>query len=299
MRRAIVAGAVSGCVLSSAALAQPQERHVSALAPSPSALALLAPPFSSPDARRVLDRGLDARLIDAQPSPWWAPLASAAVPGSGQLALKQWRGVGYFLLEAFVVVQHVRSNSDGRRERREYQRLARVARAPFSSTLPNGDQVYYERMLHHLESGVFDVTPGGAIDPDPDPATYNGSVWLLARRTYWQDPDAPPPPESVPYRNAEEFYLARAIRPEFRWSWAAAPAEMELFRAAVVRSNDAFRDAGLYLGAVLANHAISMVDAYVTVRLRSEPSGERAFGVEGSIPWAPFGRPSRRMHRGG
>jgi hypothetical protein len=252
-----------------------------------------------PNVARALDIAGDNAPVGVQPSPWWAPLASAAVPGSGQLALKQWRAVGYVLLEAFVVAQHVRSSSDGRRERREYQRLALVARSPFSSTLPTGDQAYYERMLHHLESGVFDVVPGGALDPDPDPATYNGSVWLLARRTYWEDPEAPPARESAAYRNAEEFYLARAVRPEFRWSWVSAPAEMELFRKAVVRSNDAFRDAGLYLGAVLVNHAISMVDAYVTVRLRSEPSGERAFGVEGSIPWAPFGRPASRTSRGG
>jgi hypothetical protein len=298
VRLAIVAAAF-GVAPAAGAHAQAPLRDVPALVPSPSALAILAPPLSFPSAPRALDDGWDDVLANEQPAPWWAPLASAAVPGSGQLALRQWRAVGYVVLEAFVVVQHVRSNADGRRERREYQRLARVARAAFSTTLPNGDQAYYERMLHHLESGVFDVVPGGTVDPDPDPATYNGSVWLLARRTYWEDPDSPPPRESPPYRNAEDFYLARAIRPEFRWSWASAPTEMERFRDAVVRSNDAFREAGFYLGAILVNHAISMVDAYVTVRLRSEPSGERVFGVEGSIPWAPFGRPSRRSHRGG
>lgn len=229
---------------------------------------------------------------------WWYPLASAVAPGLGQLLLRQDRAVAYVAMEAFVVAQYFRDREDARRQRDSYKALARrVARALFAQGgLPDGDFDYYERMEKYIESGAYDAIPGGPIEPEDDETTFNGSVWRLARETYWLNPAVPPAPESQEYRRALEFYSARAVKPEFRWSWLNAQLEHDLFIRTIDASNRAFRRSIADLGVLIANHALSTVDAYITVRLRwraAEPAeGAGARGrIEMTVPWAPFGRP--------
>ena len=229
-------------------------------------------------------------------SPWWAPLASAVAPGTGQLALGQRRGVPYLAVEAFLLAEYAQAVRDGSQRRREYKDLARrVARAFLSQEGPDGDFQYYERMMSKVESGVFDMFPGGEIEPELDTSTFNGKQWHLARATFWENPDAPPARDSEAYQQALDFYLVRAVRPEYRWSWRNAQLEWDLFGRTIERSNDAFRRSAGYLGAVIANHALSAVDAFVTLRIR-RGMGARTdgYGLEASIPWAPFGRPAQR-----
>jgi len=215
---------------------------------------------------------------------WWAPAASAALPGAGQALLRQDRFIAYFAVEAFAWLQYTVNLREGRRQRRAYRELARtVARAYFGSDRPVGDFDYYERMEHFVESGVYDAVPGDdQIEPEQDPATFNGSMWLLARQTYWDDPNVPPDPSSPAYRSAIEFYMRRAVRPEYRWSWRNAQLEQDLFRRTISGSNDAFRRSVQDLGVVIANHVLSTVDAYIALRLRGQ-AGER-YGLEVTIP---------------
>jgi hypothetical protein len=251
-------------------------------------------------------RGCEALVAISTPAPagtyavrdaWWYPLASAVAPGLGQLLLRQDRAVAYVAMEAFVVAQYFRDREDARRQRDSYKALARrVARALFAAGgLPDGDFDYYERMEKFVESGAFDVVPGGPLEPEDDETTFNGSVWRLARETYWLDPTVPPSPQSQEYRRALAFYAERAVKPEFRWSWLNAQLEHDLFIRTIDASNRAFRRSIADLGALLANHALSTVDAYITVRLRwraSEPvDGPRTGLLEVTVPWAPFGRP--------
>jgi hypothetical protein len=107
------------------------------------------------------------------------------------------------------------------------------------------------------------------IQPEPDTTTYNGSVWLLARETYWEDPNVPPDPGSAAYTKAVQFYAQRAVSPQYRWSWRDAQLEQDLFRRTISRSNDYYRRAAQDVAVVIANHVLSTVDSYVTVRLRS------------------------------
>lgn len=244
-------------------------------------------------------RGTGAAAVggppQAVPSPrlatrsWWPPVASAVLPGAGQYALRQDRALAYLAFEAFAWVQYGVALRDGGRQRTAYRELARtVARAYFGGERPVGDFEYYERMEHFVESGAFDLDPSdGQLEPERDEATFNGSVWLLARQTYWEDPATSPPAASRAYRDAVAFYERRAIRPEYRWSWRNAQLEQDLFRRTINASNDAYRQSVQYLGAVIANHVLSTVDAYVTVRLHA---GDR-YGFEASLP---FGRPARR-----
>ncbi len=229
----------------------------------------------------------------ARGSLWWTPLASAVIPGSGQARLSQDRFVAYLALEGYAWARYGVDLREGRRQRNRYRALARdVARAAFPGSKPSGNFDYYERMEHFVESGVFDLDPGGVLQPEVDTATYNGSLWLLARRTFWENPDLPPPPESPRYRQAIELYTARAATPDFQWSWRNAQLEHDVFRRTIDLSNEAIRRSILDLSVVLANHALSTVDAFITLRLRQRTEPTHGYRAEIGIPWAPFGHPN-------
>jgi hypothetical protein len=226
-------------------------------------------------------------------APWWTPLASAIVPGSGQLVMRQRRGVPYLAAEAFLIVQYLSARDDAHEFRGEYQRLAEVARSFFTNDFPVGNFEYYERMEQFVESGAFDLDANGLLVPETDTATFNGFTWRLARSTFWEDPDVAPPPDSDAYQRAIEFYQERAVRDEFRWSWQNAQLEQDLFRQTIQRSNGAFRRTSQYLGVLIANHALSAIDAFVMLRVSREPGPTGEYRLQGRVPWAPLGRPGR------
>jgi hypothetical protein len=61
-----------------------------------------------------------------------------------------------------------------------------------------------------------------------------------------------------------------------------------MFLDLIRESNDANRRAMQHLGLIIANHVLSTVDAFITVRLQGQGRG-RMLGVEGSIPFSGFG----------
>lgn len=200
--------------------------------------------------------------------------------------LRQDRFVAYLAVEAYAWARYAADARDGRRARASYRSLAsEVARRQFSAVRPAGDFEYYERMEKFVESGAFDAIPGGDLDPEPDTTTANGATWLLARQTYWSDPSTPPPRGSDEYAFAETFYRDRAVREEYRWSWANAQLEYAEFRRTIRHSNNAYRTSLQDLGLVIANHALSTVDAFITVRIRRNvDAGSQRFDISGSIP---------------
>ena len=217
-------------------------------------------------------------------SPTIVTVASAILPGLGQAMMHQRRSFAYFLLEAAGIGFYIRENREGVRQRERYRDISQtVARAPFSPTGPRGDWDYYERMEKYAASGVFDAVAGGQIDPEADPETYNGSVWLLARQTYWRDPNAPPPSTGEEYQAAIRFYTDRAVTPEFRWSWLGAPEAFQKYRSAIAASNSSFKSAEKTVSLILANHFLSAVDAYVSVQARVRRSADGSVWLTGSI----------------
>jgi hypothetical protein len=219
------------------------------------------------------------------PEPWQPVAASALLPGAGQLALGQWRAVIYAAIEGFGWVQHARYGADARRQRDRYRALARdVARAPFGGDRPVGDFAYYERMESYVASGAYDRVPGGALEPEQDPATFNGATWALARQTYWADPDVTPDPSSAAYRDALAFYQRRAAAPAYFWTWEGASMAHAEFRASLQRSNDASRLAGVALAVLIANHVGSAVDAAISVRLLPLGDGRAALVANAPLP---------------
>ena len=207
--------------------------------------------------------------------PWVRPLASLLVPGSGQLLARHPRGVVYLATEIWLLARAVALSQDSRRERDQYRDLAyQVARHHPSANGAVGPFSSYEEMAKYAESGTFDLNPGPAFAPETDTSSFNGSVWRLARETFFENPDSVPDPGSPAMEAALRFYRRRAVTEGFRWSWHDARLEQDAFRASIRASDAAYRAATNYLGAILLNHLVSAVDSYVTTRL----------GRSGAIP---------------
>jgi hypothetical protein len=173
----------------------------------------------------------------------------------------------------------------------------RVSRAGFPGPKPQGNFEYYERMEHWIASGVYDGDPGAGFAPETDTTTFNGKMWSIARTTYWSDPKTPPPVGSAAYEAALRFYRQNAVTPEFQWSWRSAPLHQDVYRRSVRASNDGFRRAVQDIGAVIANHVLSTVDAYISLRLRlGEPTGTGApsVGIGATLPFETIGRIANR-----
>ena len=201
--------------------------------------------------------------------PWIRPLASLLFPGSGQLLAQRDRGAVYLAVEVWFVARALAWGQQGRQLRSQFQTLAfDVARQPFTPTRIDGPWDYYETMSHFVESGAYNAStvPGG-FAPETDTLTFNGAMWLLARRNYFTDTDSIPPVNDPRYQAALAFYRQRAFPDAFRWSWKDARLEMDVYRQTIHDSDNAYRAATNYLGAILANHLSSFVDAFIAARL--------------------------------
>jgi hypothetical protein len=205
--------------------------------------------------------------------PWLRPVASLIVPGSGQLMGGQARGIVYLAVEIWLVSRVIANDQRGDDQAAHYRQLAYdVARRPFVSNRVDGPFEYYETMEKFVESGVYDTDPGTAFQPEPDTATFNGSVWLLARRTYFANPDSLPAPTSPQYQAALTFYQSRAVGGEFQWSWRGARLEQDVFRGSIRASDAAYQQKTNYLGALVLNHLASAIDAMVSARMGHHPA---------------------------
>ena len=219
------------------------------------------------------------------PSVLVATLSSAVIPGAGQAMLGSRRAIAYAAAEVVGLIAYSIQEHDGNRQRDQYRDLSRsVARAQFTPDGPAGDWDYYERMEKFAASGAFDAVPGGSVDPETDATTYNGSMWLLARQTFWRDPNSPPATSSAEYQSALAFYNKRAVPNEMRWSWLGSPQGYQQYKHAIAGSNSAFKRAEQTVGLVVANHILSAVDAFVTVRLRARQSADGRVAVTAAIP---------------
>ena len=211
---------------------------------------------------------LDSATAAARTRVWLAPLASIVAPGAGQLIAGHDRGLVYIAAEVYLLSRYLQLQHDGRHGSERYRQLAfTVAQRGFASTRRDTVFEYYETLERFTSSGAFDRNPGGTFTPEDNPNTYNGSVWLLAQRTYWPDPAHPPAPSDTLYAKAINYYLGHAIGPNFQWSWQGSSLELEEYRATIRASDNAFRNAQNQLGLLLANHVTSAIDALISSRL--------------------------------
>lgn len=263
MRRRIltVASVLCVCLTASVALAQGGR---------PVALRVaMAPAMTRADSASAPAVSQAWRPTSGSRAPWWAPVLSGVVPGAGQFAMGQQRSVGYLVAEGYLILQQVRARRDANRDRDAYRALAfDVARQPFGDERPRGSWDYYESMEKYLESGAFDRIPGGAIDPETDETTYNGARWLLARETYWLNPAVAPAVGSAEYQRALAFYRSRAVPAAYQWSWRDAQLQRDVYAQTIASANRSGQRAVNYVGLIGANHLASLIDAYVSVRVR-------------------------------
>jgi hypothetical protein len=216
-------------------------------------------------ATRVAAQGTDTTA--APPSPL-RPLASLLLPGAGQLLGHQDRGAVYLATEIYLVSRFLQLDREASLDADRFHSLAYdIARRTFGPTRRDTVFEYFEQMERFAESGRYDADPGSAFVPETDTHTYNGSMWLLARRTFWENADTPPDPTSLQYQRALQFYQARAVGPGYQWSWRDHSLEHEVFRETIRRSDDGFRRAQNQVGLLLANHVVSAVDALISSRL--------------------------------
>ena len=230
-------------------------------------------------------------------TPWWAPVASAVLPGSGQAVMRQTRAAGYAALELYTWLQFAESRRDARRARSEYRRIARdVARQPCAEPCPDGDWNYYERLEDpdFVGSGRFDAIPGGELDPETADSTYNGFVWGLARELYFGG-RATVPTSDPAYQRALGYYRQRAYGDADLWSWRDRQNLLGEYRLTIARQNSADHAATNALSVLVANRVLSLVDAFVTIRARRlGPDGPAEFSA--TVPWQRvpgLGRPRR------
>ncbi len=209
-----------------------------------------------------------AQQQEPSPSIFVRPLASLLAPGTGQLLAHQDSGAVYLAAEVYLVSRFLQLDHEAMAEARRFQDLAfDVARRSYVPMRRDTIFEYYEQMERFAESGSYDTDPGPAFVPEADSLTYNGAVWLLARRTFWEDPNVSPDPTSPPYWRALQFYQARAVGPNYLWSWRNHSLEHEVFRDYIKRSDTAFRRAQNQIGLLLANHVLSAVDALISARM--------------------------------
>lgn len=238
-----------------------------ALIPAQAVAQLQAPRFTSASNRVSVTAPPDTTVAAKRPG-WMPPLASAIIPGTGQLMMGQERGALYLAVEALLITRFFALQGDGQQAADRYRDLAlQVARRPFDPVIRDTVFEYFEQMQKFIESGPFDTDPGAALVPPTDERLFNGSIWRLARETFFSNPDSLPDPGSLEYQQALAFYRRRAIGENFRWSWRNAGLEQDLYRQSIQLSDESFRQASQYLGLVLANHLLSAIDAFVTVRL--------------------------------
>ena len=220
---------------------------------------------------------------EATPPSLAPTFLSLALPGAGQHALAQNRKWIYAALEVAGWAVFLERRSAGRDARERYRDYAWDYGRIQSGARVDGDFEYYETLSKWTASGAFDADAGLAgVQPETDPATFNGSMWSLASQIYI--PGGGPVPDTDPaYQSALAYYEQRAYGTQFLWDWTPVAGGKAELASLIEVADDRFRQATTAVGVVIANHLISAGDAYLSSRGRTLPA---------RIAVAPSGRVS-------
>jgi hypothetical protein len=238
------------------------------------ALASFGPAVSGQTVWRAAE-GVPLTLPQAALRAGPATLASALLPGAGQHLLGQRRKWGYLALEVLGWAFYLDGRSDGNRFRDQYRDFAWNQARISNGSRRDADFAYYETLTKWERSGAFDRDAGTqGLQPETDPATFNGSIWALAAQIYL--PGGTNVIASDPqYQRALEYYSGRAYDSDFLWDWTGTGADQSSFGEMIHESDEGFRQATNAIGAVIANHVVSTIDAYLSARGVPTPSEAR------------------------
>lgn len=230
--------------------------------------------------------GPPAEESAARPSPGNG-LLSLAVPGLGQLREDRRRGWIYLAAEAVGWTFWATQRARGGDLRDEYRTLAWQTARVREGQRVDPDFPYFERMGKWDRSGAFDAEPDrSGLQPERDPTTYNGSIWGLARGLFLSGDGSETDPG---WARALAYYEERAYAGNLRWDWTGAPGARQRYTGLIEDSDRHFRYATNAVGAVLANHIIAAVDAYLTGSPGSEGPRLRIAPVGATGGWAIAG----------
>ena len=90
---------------------------------------------------------------------------------------------------------------------------------------------------------------------------------------------------SLTHEAALQQYLQEAVRPEFEWSWKSAQFQYDIFKQTTNKRNDAYRAGFTDLMIIGANHILSMIDAFSTIRLRAGTSANGDAAIGARVSW--------------
>lgn len=209
---------------------------------------------------------------------------SIVLPGAAQYRLGEVRWLPYAGLELWGWLRYVDRHTEGFDLERRYRDLAwRVARRGVAPRR-DGGFAYYEAVGKFAASGAFDTDPDrGGIQPELDEATYNGSIWALARAIHLPAGRESAVEDGPEYRRAIEYYRQRAIPQDYAWAWDANLAAQNVYTELMHRSDEALRSATRTLGLILANHLVSAVDALIAARLRATDHAEPPVRLDSAV----------------
>ena len=122
------------------------------------------------------------------------------------------------------------------------------------------------------------IYPG--VQPEDDTDTFNGATWKLARDIFLPLGAGEDHPL---FAKALEYYEGRAYPPGLLWDWTGKEERLKEYRDLIKRSDEALRTASVVLGAVVANHLLSAVDAFVSSHLPVEGSVSASAGLRGRV----------------
>jgi hypothetical protein len=248
----------------------------------------------------IATQGAAAVPLTAQAAPSPAGVAgnagrSAILPGWGQWHQGQSRWWAYALAEAGLWAAHLELRASGRANRDHYRDVAWTSARVAAGERLEGPWAYYEAMSEWKRSGAFDADPKRpGVQPESDPTTFNGAKWALAEGIYFASGTAPSENDPA-YEKAVAYYSERAYGTPYLWDWTGKDAALAEYNRLIDRSDQRFRQATAALGAVLANHLLSAVDAYVSARgapvtgMRMTPES-----VPGGVRWTISARLVRR-----
>ncbi len=206
---------------------------------------------------------------------------SLLLPGLGQH--RQGRALKWVFASLEVVgwTLWAQRRADGASLRDAYRDFAWERGRLQASSRVDGDFDYYETLTKWERSGRFDADPlASGLQPEPDAGTFNGSIWVRARGLFLGGGGQEGDPG---YEQAREYYRQNAYADDFLWDWSPDPGARVALADMITESDERYRAATTVLGALIANHVVSAVEAFVWGRGRDAPVAVR---FEPG-PWTP------------
>ena len=216
-------------------------------------------------------------------------LLGGLVPGLPQYLDGRPRAWAYFAAEGISIAGFLILNSRGSSYENQYKNLAITARGNFVypglrnnatedvNLMAAGYGEYYEDLLKWSSSGDYDNDPDmPGLQPETNTDTYNGHQWEIARINNYTGTNGglPVPVSEAEEQAALEAYMSQVYRQEINWDWTGLEAEYDRYHHLFDRSERSYRNRNKFIGVLVANHIVSMLDVLITERLKNNSTLE-------------------------